>query len=1555
MSLTSGQSSESKAEVIKEGMLHKRSGGLGIFCPRYAIIKGPPDSTLQMWKPAQLKDGKPNGAPHKQYPLSGASIKSTDSPQARAAFVLRKKRETFNKGTREDAMLSAGSKEETIAWIDALKHAGADLIGDVPAGLQCLEDVMEEDKRVQKSLAIKPAELDFAPHWTAEQAKGYISQISMAKLKARKFAADAETAKLIARNTSVPESLTFKMPSREEQEAAELRLNAKLEAKGRLEQKTRVSDSSYMLPPSSPLQDYYDERLQLLKLKADAQAHDVIGYLEKPRLEHRLKAVEHMARAKQDLEAVATSIGSAVADGVARQSELNALAHVIEMTSRRVDHYNQIVRAGGKQSWLKRLSLQLPGSTPKSQEYVASLDEHQKLLDMREMVRSLQRAKEDMQSAAELGSPVDINKVEDHMVKPLEDAKDYAEEVCKDAPELKQLSRRLERVKAVLGVRMELRKCHSECNEEQLATRSAESLREEVAAQLRAAKERAEEMGAGGVPEVERACLLLKDVEKAAHLKELLGASAAKPTLPTTSIASLRTLMSEREALLARVSEEKQGEEYRRLREECQYNASLIEAKRVAAECSEDIELATPNISIALLQQMQQSAEAAMESKTWEGDATTSTLGPHAEQPTELCSLHAQLQTVASMITTKEELLRLADGDATDAAKTPEELERRIAELKEAESRTIQGLPKSGSRVDALDLGCDWVNFCASPGSSSEARSIFGGEEANALARRIGDLQQLIELKNQLTQMATEPISMAMPVQMLREFMGSQLHPLLDRSRRLGAQDAAEHKHAEARMTLISQIISAKEEMAAAAVAAAAQTRNARLERVRVVRDRLHTAQKAAIDLNAQMTCGPSTGGTSQEGSEWKALEAQIERIGELYDMKCEMSRVVKVPVDPMKPNDEMCTVARQQHEMICKAKAVDAAGGVELAECEARLTAVEHMVKVREDMRSAAALTKAPHTHATDWATTHSLPPPDTPDMSGDVGGDGTDAFQLEGEPLLLEQDQDTLVELLCYISSLLERSSDLGIADCDEHSALCKYRDRAEAILTAKKEAVAAVAAVEKLGTQPGNEALEVLLDEHHRLLAARDALANHLGDATEATPLNTKISELHALIDAKQACYTACDEQLTTASSSGAEEARARLEAAYSAAERKDAIDADLERNIVRRRKQFDTLDALHAEIARGVGQPCDPHMEPDALLMRAASALSPLKFRLSAVPVQETGSDNTSAPEALRLDKLIEKAVVYAECKLEAGALADYVKKNVTENRGLPVKLQKDDLEKIRQCKERVLSRVRDCGEDGEAASEAVTFELIEEMQRLSAQEEQITTSLQGGGKSARYADAPKPPKTWLQGENPYHIACLPVEGEERDAVVRTFMKTQSRPIQVVEVERVQNLALWEPYAVKRKGILSREIKDVFTTIVSSESDAETKLDKKWLFHGTNEATVPKIIHQGFDRMFCGKNATRWGKGVYFARDASYSSHPLYSPPNASGIQHMFACRVVVGVYCVGRENALKPDLREGKDELPFDSTVDNEVNPAIFVTYHDAQAYPEYLIKFRPRR
>ena len=93
-------------------------------------------------------------------------------------------------------------------------------------------------------------------------------------------------------------------------------------------------------------------------------------------------------------------------------------------------------------------------------------------------------------------------------------------------------------------------------------------------------------------------------------------------------------------------------------------------------------------------------------------------------------------------------------------------------------------------------------------------------------------------------------------------------------------------------------------------------------------------------------------------------------------------------------------------------------------------------------------------------------------------------------------------------------------------------------------------------------------------------------------------------------------------------------------------------------------------------------------------------------------------------------------------------------------------------------------------------------------------------------------------------------------------------------------------------------------------------------------------------------------TMYGKGVYFARDSSYSSSPTYSVPNAQGVQHMFLCRVAVGEYYKGVQNALTPAARHGSRAVLFDSTVDDMANPTIFVTYHDAQAYPEFLVRFR---
>ena len=204
---------------------------------------------------------------------------------------------------------------------------------------------------------------------------------------------------------------------------------------------------------------------------------------------------------------------------------------------------------------------------------------------------------------------------------------------------------------------------------------------------------------------------------------------------------------------------------------------------------------------------------------------------------------------------------------------------------------------------------------------------------------------------------------------------------------------------------------------------------------------------------------------------------------------------------------------------------------------------------------------------------------------------------------------------------------------------------------------------------------------------------------------------------------------------------------------------------------------------------------------------------------------------------------------------------------------------------------------------------------------------------------------RPPTTWENQKDPSTVKkfLLP-EGQEKRDVAANFMQTLNHTnVRIVSIERIQNVSMWQSYAVKRQTVLSREQKQ-------DNTKTQSRFERAWLFHGCHPDVVPNIMQQGFNRSFCGRNATAYGKGVYFARDASYSSGTQYATPDSSGCQYIFACRVVVGEYCFGKRDALTPDVRSG--HTLYDSTVNNTSNPSIFVTYHDAQAYPEFLIKFK---
>ena len=64
--------------------------------------------------------------------------------------------------------------------------------------------------------------------------------------------------------------------------------------------------------------------------------------------------------------------------------------------------------------------------------------------------------------------------------------------------------------------------------------------------------------------------------------------------------------------------------------------------------------------------------------------------------------------------------------------------------------------------------------------------------------------------------------------------------------------------------------------------------------------------------------------------------------------------------------------------------------------------------------------------------------------------------------------------------------------------------------------------------------------------------------------------------------------------------------------------------------------------------------------------------------------------------------------------------------------------------------------------------------------------------------------------------------------------------------------------------------------------------------------------------------------------------------------------MFACRLMVGESCLGKKDSPVPDIRCTANKTLYDTTVRQQgvKNPDMFVTYHDAQAYPEYLLTLK---
>ncbi|XP_041089765.1 protein mono-ADP-ribosyltransferase TIPARP-like isoform X3 [Polyodon spathula] len=121
----------------------------------------------------------------------------------------------------------------------------------------------------------------------------------------------------------------------------------------------------------------------------------------------------------------------------------------------------------------------------------------------------------------------------------------------------------------------------------------------------------------------------------------------------------------------------------------------------------------------------------------------------------------------------------------------------------------------------------------------------------------------------------------------------------------------------------------------------------------------------------------------------------------------------------------------------------------------------------------------------------------------------------------------------------------------------------------------------------------------------------------------------------------------------------------------------------------------------------------------------------------------------------------------------------------------------------------------------------------------------------------------------------------------------------------------------------------------------------------LFHGTTKEAVPSICKNNFDPRVSGRqHGSTYGQGTYFAKNASCSAR--YAIESKSGSRYMFLAMVLVGKAAVGKQSFRRPPPLEPDSPTSdlYNSCVDKEQQPQMFVIFDSCQCYPYFLIHYK---
>ena len=88
------------------------------------------------------------------------------------------------------------------------------------------------------------------------------------------------------------------------------------------------------------------------------------------------------------------------------------------------------------------------------------------------------------------------------------------------------------------------------------------------------------------------------------------------------------------------------------------------------------------------------------------------------------------------------------------------------------------------------------------------------------------------------------------------------------------------------------------------------------------------------------------------------------------------------------------------------------------------------------------------------------------------------------------------------------------------------------------------------------------------------------------------------------------------------------------------------------------------------------------------------------------------------------------------------------------------------------------------------------------------------------------------------------------------------------------------------------------------------------------------------------------------GTYFALNASYPVRYNFCRRGSDGKYRVLLSQVVTGQYTQGVKGMKVPPAKDpSKPLVLYESVVDDVADPAMYVIFRDAQAYPTYVITF----